>query len=727
MSNVNFFNKLKQIGRENLEAWMQSVNKLVEDTIQEGLSNVTLPDLLTSGIPNSTTTVSAVNYKDLKEFHFYHVVDSFGGPITALNTQSGFMFVICDKDDQDQRSIMQYCISADNGKHYVRAGLLSDLESDNLPWVDIQATLKGDTGVAGKSAYQIWLEAGNVGTVQDYLTDLTGTSGKSSYELWLEAGNSGTVTTYLSSLIGPQGKSAYTLWLELGNTGTVTDFINSLAGQKGDSGESFFDTWLGLPGNSEKTFADLQEELKGEKGDKGDTPNYSLEIGTVTTLPAGSQATAEITGTGELQTINFGIPQGAQGIPGTGGGGGDGVEVINSMSPTDLRGATYWGKNCKGFIFGLDLSTPSPSGQSGDMQFRPYYYNSPASVTYSQMPAVYEINHFSLEVMEGFSYEVQLTKVYGLTDSITPIYRLGIKAPGELEVNYRAWQDSTAFKVPTLKELLTDYANIAFCTALWGTAPKSGVKLRSTYSGPSTYAAYLPSESVWLDYGAYIDSSNSFSSMIYSHSCAKPQGVNFLKTSDTKLLFAFCPTIPAGDLTKKSFKAGVASGRSGHAVVEYYEDFEDTGVPKLLYEYYDADTLSITQVELTITGTFPLVAGINFLEISVEAFYNSVADENTMNFSILLRSADNPSGYPVISASYNPSVDSIPSTITAAFFNLDLGIKEIVCENCLAFAEFPAGYPVEIADTNLYAKLKAMFTHAYGVDYDVVTPNLQFN
>ena len=57
--------------------------------------------------------------------------------------------------------------------------------------------------------------------------------------------------------------------------------------------------------------SDGPEGARGEKGDPGDTPN--LTIGTVTTLSAGSQATATITGTAEDPVLNLGIPRGADG------------------------------------------------------------------------------------------------------------------------------------------------------------------------------------------------------------------------------------------------------------------------------------------------------------------------------------------------------------------------------------------------------------------------------
>lgn len=54
--------------------------------------------------------------------------------------------------------------------------------------------------------------------------------------------------------------------------------------------------------------------IKGQKGSPGITPN--IQIGTVTTLPAGSDATASMGGTTENPVLNLGIPKGADGATG---------------------------------------------------------------------------------------------------------------------------------------------------------------------------------------------------------------------------------------------------------------------------------------------------------------------------------------------------------------------------------------------------------------------------
>ena len=68
--------------------------------------------------------------------------------------------------------------------------------------------------------------------------------------------------------------------------------------------------------------------LKGQDGTDGadgapgeDGAAATIQVGTVTTLEPGEQATVENVGTENAAILNFGIPKGEQGEPGTGGGG----------------------------------------------------------------------------------------------------------------------------------------------------------------------------------------------------------------------------------------------------------------------------------------------------------------------------------------------------------------------------------------------------------------------
>lgn len=68
------------------------------------------------------------------------------------------------------------------------------------------------------------------------------------------------------------------------------------------------------------TEAEVKNGAKGAKGDTGATPD--IQIGTVTTLDAGADATASMSGTAENPLLNLGIPKGADGASGGGAGGG---------------------------------------------------------------------------------------------------------------------------------------------------------------------------------------------------------------------------------------------------------------------------------------------------------------------------------------------------------------------------------------------------------------------
>lgn len=106
---------------------------------------------------------------------------------------------------------------------------------------------KGDTG---KSAYEVWLDNGNIGTEREFLDYLKGIDGKdgidgrdgkdgeqgpqgeSAYQTWLSMGNTGSQDDFLQSLRGTC-KSTYDIWLELGNSGTPEEFLNDLKGEDG--------------------------------------------------------------------------------------------------------------------------------------------------------------------------------------------------------------------------------------------------------------------------------------------------------------------------------------------------------------------------------------------------------------------------------------------------------------------------------------------------------------
>lgn len=111
------------------------------------------------------------------------------------------------------------------------------------------------------------------------------------------------------------------LYVRTADGTSAFEFVTDLSGAqgiKGDNGTTFtpsVDTngnlsWTNNGGLSNPPTVNI----KGQKGDTGDAATIS--IGTVTTLPAGSQATVENVGTPTASIFNFGLPQGAQGEKG---------------------------------------------------------------------------------------------------------------------------------------------------------------------------------------------------------------------------------------------------------------------------------------------------------------------------------------------------------------------------------------------------------------------------
>lgn len=120
---------------------------------------------------------------------------------------------------------------------------------------------------------------------------------------------------------GDEGMSAYDVAVQNGYDGTETEWLASLKGEKGDPGAPGEDGAQGIPGPAG---ADGAPGTPGTPGADGKTP--VLVSGTTTTLDAGQQATSEVVADGQTEDgspkyrINLGIPKGAAGEAGTGGG-----------------------------------------------------------------------------------------------------------------------------------------------------------------------------------------------------------------------------------------------------------------------------------------------------------------------------------------------------------------------------------------------------------------------
>ena len=125
---------------------------------------------------------------------------------------------------------------------------------------------------------------------------------------------------------------------EKGDTGSQG--IQGIQSPKGDTGEQ---GPAGADGYTPVKGVDYFDGAKGDKGDTGaDGQTPSIAIGTVTTLEAGSNATASITGNTPNLTLNLGIPKGADGAAGGGTGTGLTEEAVlnNLMGGKKLKYVT---------------------------------------------------------------------------------------------------------------------------------------------------------------------------------------------------------------------------------------------------------------------------------------------------------------------------------------------------------------------------------------------------
>lgn len=115
--------------------------------------------------------------------------------------------------------------------------------------------------------------------------------------------------------------------------------------------------------------------------DDSDTKDYiNLEVGVVETLPSGSNATAEITGTVTNPILNLGIPTGPQGPQGPTGPTGPTPSLtdvlkavypvgsiylsVNDVNPNSVFGFGTWVKESGGYLYGC-VSSVSNSTYTG--------------------------------------------------------------------------------------------------------------------------------------------------------------------------------------------------------------------------------------------------------------------------------------------------------------------------------------------------------------------------
>lgn len=151
----------------------------------------------------------------------------------------------------------------------------------------------------------------------------------STSDIGIQTGSSGGGGKYITDFIADEttesgGENIYILQY---SDGTYSRFVvhNGQQGAQGIQGAP------GQKGETGATGATGPQGIQGQQGPQGEQGQAAtITVGTVTTLPAGSQATVTNVGTSSAAIFNFGIPKGADGSGGGGGGDTPDLTEINA-------------------------------------------------------------------------------------------------------------------------------------------------------------------------------------------------------------------------------------------------------------------------------------------------------------------------------------------------------------------------------------------------------------
>lgn len=234
-----------------------------------------------------------------------------------------FEFEVSSKVDSNDESI-----TTSNGTYKVNGSILTNLNeetssSPDLPILkqlieQVKSLQGGDlTGYQKKSDNSLETTSKEVvGAINEVNSQFKDIANDQPTDLSLDS------ATNLLQLVNSKGsKLGKGITLPISSGGGTSQYLHikysstgvpQLAGQMSDTPNAYIglsvDTNADSPINPKNY---TWYNWKGDNGDTGATPN--LQIGTVTTLESGSNATASITGTTENPVLNLGIPKGDKG------------------------------------------------------------------------------------------------------------------------------------------------------------------------------------------------------------------------------------------------------------------------------------------------------------------------------------------------------------------------------------------------------------------------------
>lgn len=171
-------------------------------------------------------------------------------------------------------------IALDNGEASVEKTKVGD---------SMKLTFGLPKGDPGASVYQVWLDAGNTGSVEEFLSTLSG----SAYQIWLDLGNTGTEADFIASLKGQNGVTFTPSVDASGNLSWTNDggLTNpNVVNLKGADGKSVTHSWNGTVLSITSASGTSSADLVGQSGASGTkvvtitlpTPGWSNGMQTVT-------------------------------------------------------------------------------------------------------------------------------------------------------------------------------------------------------------------------------------------------------------------------------------------------------------------------------------------------------------------------------------------------------------------------------------------------------------
>ena len=289
---------------------------------------------------NQYKTIEATLLNEEKALFEIDLPDEYKDQVGNYN----FEFEVSSKVDGNDESI-----TTSNATYEVKGSILTNLNeetssSPDLPILkqlieQVKSLQGGDlTGYQKKSDNSLETTSKEVvGAINEVNSQYKDIANNQPTDLSLDS------ATNLLQLVNSKGsKLGNGITLPISSGGGTSQYLHikysstgapQLAGQISDTPNAYIglcvDTNADSPTNPKNY---TWYNWKGDNGDTGATPN--LQIGTVTTLESGSNATASMTGTTENPLLNLGIPKGAKGDKGDTGA------TIDTLVTTNISDTT---------------------------------------------------------------------------------------------------------------------------------------------------------------------------------------------------------------------------------------------------------------------------------------------------------------------------------------------------------------------------------------------------